>query len=521
MTEIKETVQKPEKVHCTDGVQTNTPKGSIPIAKQSEKEKFENELVLALSGRFQDKVLLRFLRKNSWSDKFKKSEQVLLSAMKQFSRRLKSKSVNADPEDIIPSSEDINISDLIESFKGYINEYCELPSEDLLVVSYWCLATWFYDDIEKAPYILLLSKIPGSGKSSILKSCANLSFNSYKGSGSSPASLWRLTDQAPRTIFIDEVDMTKMDSSKELGQFLNSGIDPDGVISRCDQNNSNEVLSHRTFALKMLSGLDSPGLNLASATLTRCIIIWTSQSRQRKKHVPSIDQDAYARKLRSYGAKVARKYSQQYRSQIVDVNVLTWRTLDTWEAIFILATLVDREKQGLGKDSNDFDILLAAARKKSKEVPDSAVEIKILLMIKEVLTRALTSFSETYQDSRYKIYSGYEFDERIRIPDQHRSRPDEKKHGIKGLYIYGSPSRPIVRGPELMAALIDLKDNSPVTAYKGRGMSYVVFIRIIEDLGFGEANMRIPSVRGYSLSKINEKIQERLKESLPMPRLMS
>ena len=91
MTEIKETVQNPEKVHCTDGAQTNTPRSSIPIEKQSEKEKFENELVLALSGRLQDKVLLRFLKKNSWSDKFKKSEQVLLSAMKQFSRRLKSK----------------------------------------------------------------------------------------------------------------------------------------------------------------------------------------------------------------------------------------------------------------------------------------------------------------------------------------------------------------------------------------------------------------------------------------------
>ena len=142
-------------------------------------------------------------------------------------------------------------------------------------------------------------------------------------------------------------------------------------------------------------------------------------------------------------------------------------------------------------------------------------------MTKNVLTRALTSFPETYQDNRYKIYSGYEFEERVKIPDQRRSRADERKYGIKGLYIYGSPSNPIVRGPELMAALIDLKDNSPVTAYKEKGMPYVVFVRIIENLGFSEADQRISNVRGYSLFKINEKIQERLKESLPMPGLMS
>ena len=275
------------------------------------------------------------------------------------------------------------------------------------------------------------------------------------------------------------------------------------------------------FVVQQLSGLDSPCLNLASATLTRCIIIWTSESRQRKKHVPSINKDDYARKLRSYGAKVAREYSQQYKRQTVDVNVLTWRTLDTWEAIFILASLVDQESQHMGKTANDFDTLLNLAQKKSREAPDSAVEFKILLMTKNVLTRALTSFSETYQDNRYKIYSGYEFEERVKIPDQRRSRADERKYGIKGLYIYGSPSNPIVRGPELMAALIDLKDNSPVTAYKEKGMPYVVFVRIIENLGFSEADQRISNVRGYSLFKINEKIQQRLKESLPMPGLMS
>ena len=521
MTETKETVQNPAKVHCTDGTQTKAPESSISVEERSEKENFENELVSALTGKLPDKGLVRFLKKNAWTEKFQKSEQVLLSAIKQFSRRLKPKTLMNEPEDIAPSSEDIFISDLIIYFKGYISEHCELPEEDLLVISYWCLATWFYEDIERAPYILLLSKMPGSGKSAILKTCANLSFNPYMGAGSSPASLWRLTDQAPRTIFIDEVDMTKVDSSKELGQFLNSGIDPDGVISRCDQNSPNEVLSHRTFALKMLSGLDSPSLNLASATLTRCIIIWTSESRQRKKHVPSINKDDYARKLRSYGAKVAREYSQQYKSQTVDVNVLSWRTLDTWEAIFILSSLVDQENQRMGKTSNDFDTLLNLAQKKSREAPDSAVEFKILLMTKNVLTRALTSFPETYQDNRYKIYSGYEFEERVKIPDQRRSRADERKYGIKGLYIYGSPSNPIVRGPELMAALIDLKDNSPVTAYKEKGMPYVVFVRIIENLGFSEADQRISNVRGYSLFKINEKIQERLKESLPMPGLMS
>lgn len=521
MTEIKETVQNPEKVHCTDGTQTKAPESSISVEKRSEKENFESELVLALTGKLPDKELVRFLKKNAWTEKFQKSEQVLLSAIKQFSRRLKPRKLLDEPEDILPSTVDIYISDLIKYFEDYISEYCELPKEDLLVVSYWCLATWFYEDIEKAPYILLLSKTPGSGKSAILKACVNLSFNPYKGSGSTPAALWRITDKTHRTIFLDEVDMNKVDTSKELGQYLNSGIDPDGVISRCDTKGSEEVFSYRTFALKMLSGLDSSNLNLASATLSRCIIIWTRESQQRKKHVPSFDIDEDARKLRRHGAKVAREYSLKYKNQIVDVNVLNWRTLDTWEAIFILALLVDHENQSLGKASDDFDVLLNLAQKKSREAPDSAVELKILLMIKEVLTRALTSFSEIDENNRYKIYSGYEFEERIKIPDQRRSRADERKYGVKGLYIYGSSSNPIVRGPELMAALIDLKDNSPVTAYKEKGMPYVVFIKIIEDLGFGEADQRISNVRGYSLLKINEKIQQRLKESLPMPGLMS
>ena len=113
MTEIKETVQNPEKVHCTDGTQTKAPESSISVEKRSEKENFENELVLALTGKLTDKVLVRFLKKNSWTEKFQKSEQVLLSAIKQFSRRLKPKTLMNEPEDIAPSSEDISISDLI------------------------------------------------------------------------------------------------------------------------------------------------------------------------------------------------------------------------------------------------------------------------------------------------------------------------------------------------------------------------------------------------------------------------
>ena len=111
MIETKETVQDPAKVHCTDGTQTKAPGSSISVEERSEKENFENELVSALTGKFPDKMLVRFLRKNAWTEKFQKSEQVLLSAIKQFSRRLKPKTLMNEPEDIAPSSEDIFISD--------------------------------------------------------------------------------------------------------------------------------------------------------------------------------------------------------------------------------------------------------------------------------------------------------------------------------------------------------------------------------------------------------------------------
>lgn len=64
---------------------------------------------------------------------------------------------------------------------------------------------------------------------------------------------------------------------------------------------------------------------------------------------------------------MAREYSQQYKSQTVDVNVLNWRTLDTWEAIFILSSLVDQENQRMGKTSNDFDTLLNLAQKNQEK----------------------------------------------------------------------------------------------------------------------------------------------------------
>lgn len=499
----------PEKVDNAARIQEKDPETSIP-------ENSNNDSVLGkefwerfgqIFGTYSRSLeIKKFITKYKLSEKLGVEDSTVFAAIRSFVDVIHAQNGDVIPENIAPSDMSIPLSVLQEEFKNYLNRYCSFEEAiDLDVLSYWCLATWFYRVSRTYPYIFLTSRIPGSGKSTVLLACSHLSFNPQVTVASSVAAMRRALTTVQWTFFLDELDLNKNKTREELSQFLNAGsargfstLVYDSDLKKCQKLN--------LAGYKMMSGINVPMLE--SSTVSRCIVIWASPSEDRKELLKEIDQDSWARTLRSYAARVAEDYEDKFCSKKLPHLDLTLRTQDTWRNLLILASIVDEERCQNGVESKDYDQLVNLAQKKIVQLPDTVNSHgEILLMMKTVIETALKNTES--ESCKANIFRGYKF------PPQTIYRPSTQvpKAGIGYFYLYGQPPNLYFKGQELYAALLNEAESSPMTRYEGGGkMPYLKFAALLKTLKI--CPVKKSYERGYSLSSLNAALKENFGEGL-------
>lgn len=499
----------PEKVDNAARIQEKDPEASIPENGNSDSvlnKEFWKRFGQIFGTYSRSLEIKKFITKYKLSEKLGVEDSTVFSAIRSFADVIHAQNGDVIPENIAPSDMSIALSVLQEEFKKYLDRYCSFEEAiDLDILSYWCLATWFYRVSRTYPYIFLTSRIPGSGKSTVLLACSHLSFNPQVTVASSVAAMRRVLTPVQWTFFIDELDLNNSKTRSELSQFLNAGstrgfstIVWDSDLKKCQKLN--------LAGYKMMSGINIPMLE--SSTVSRCIVIWASPSEDRKELLKEIDQDQWARTLRSYAARVAEDYEDKFCSKRLPHLDLTLRTQDTWRNLLILASIVDEERCQIGVESRDYDHLVNLAKKKIVQLPETVNSHgEILLMMKTVIETALKN--PEFESCKSNIFRGYKF------PPQTIFRPSTQvpKGGIGYFYLYGQAPNFYFKGQEMYAALLNEAESSPMTRYEGGGkIPYLKFAALLKTLKI--CPVKKSYERGYSLSSLNAALKENFGEGL-------
>jgi hypothetical protein len=143
--------------------------------------------------------------------------------------------------------------DPLELLTGLILQFVDLTDDEVLAVSLWTLHTFLFNQFEATPRLLLVSPVPGCGKTTILRIIKLLGSVPLKTVGISPAAIYHLLDRERRSLLVDEAENLAWMSNRDLRAVIDSGHARDGSITRLRDG---EPHSYVTFAPMALASLD-------------------------------------------------------------------------------------------------------------------------------------------------------------------------------------------------------------------------------------------------------------------------
>jgi hypothetical protein len=149
----------------------------------------------------------------------------------------------------------------------------------------WVLHTHVFDHFVCTPRLTFVSPAPDCGKTTALALLERLAFMADKSDSATPASLYWLLQQGPRTLLLDEMDNAELAHNAELRRFINSGHRQGGAMRRYI---GGRVRRFSTFAPAALAaiGTNKP---FPSAIVSRSIVIKMQRSRRRLQRIKASD----------------------------------------------------------------------------------------------------------------------------------------------------------------------------------------------------------------------------------------
>lgn len=178
-----------------------------------------------------------------------------------------------DPE---PWPDDVDLYELIDEVSKILNAHILFKDDyQRTACALWIVATWFVDQFDYAPYLMISSPLKRCGKSTLMKLIERLSYRPAGGALMSASAVYRMLEKRQRTLVIDEADnFVKYDP--EFKGVLLCGIERDGVATnvwKCDKDGAGQfdVRPYTCFAFKAIAGIKAEWI---LSTLTdRAIVI--------------------------------------------------------------------------------------------------------------------------------------------------------------------------------------------------------------------------------------------------------
>lgn len=243
--------------------------------------------------------------------------------------------------------QDVDLIDLLDTIYSELCRYIVFKDDNsALACTLWILATWFVEELDFVPYMLITAPEKGCGKSQLLKLMSRLSRKPLNSSNLTQATVYRIIDKCKPTLFIDEVD-TFIGNNKELIGVLNCGNERDSsYVYRNEKSSKGELIptAYDCFGFKALSGINSK--SLASALVSRSIVIelrkkLKDEKVEKLRSGPKPDFDEICQKC----VTIRNKYRGCFKSALTNVrnsllpSSLNDREKDKWEPLIALISL--------------------------------------------------------------------------------------------------------------------------------------------------------------------------------------
>jgi len=120
---------------------------------------------------------------------------------------------------------------------------------DYSIISSFVIASWVKEIFKTVSYLIISGEM-GSGKTTILKSIAFLTYKSLISTNISLPTIVRLTDKHSTTIFIDEFGMSILERDREFFRVLRAGISGKDVYARTI---GNKIEFYNVFGFKFFA----------------------------------------------------------------------------------------------------------------------------------------------------------------------------------------------------------------------------------------------------------------------------
>lgn len=268
-----------------------------------------------------------------------------------------------DPE---PWPEDVNLLDVVREVEALIRRVMYLRPECVSAVAYFCVATWFVECVDYAPYMVVTSPAKRCGKSTLLELMLELVKRPYVLSGKpTEAVLFRLIEKHGPTLLVDEVD-TFLKNVPELQGLLNGGIKRKlAFISRTESTPSGAkyIKDFSTFGFKVFSGIGAQGAGAALVDRAIVISVERKEASDRREKLRDIPEGVFMT-LKRKMCRLVSQYGDRIQALKGDArpvmpDAFGDRDCDKWELICALADIAGADE---GRRMRDVALAIANER---------------------------------------------------------------------------------------------------------------------------------------------------------------
>lgn len=243
-------------------------------------------------------------------------------------------------KDIEPWHEAINPADLLDEITATIKQFIVLDDAQAKGCTLWVAASWFINEIQCAPILLINAPEKACGKTQLLTVLAKLAPRTVQASGISSSVLFRMIEAYQPTLFVDEIE-TVLKDNEELRGLINAGHTRDSayVWRSVAKGDDFEPKRFTVWSMKAIAGINA--IKLAETVTSRSIVI----ELRRKRDDESVERLRRAEPylFETLSSKLAR-FSDDYStavkaSQPELPNALSDRDQDNWEPLFQVANV--------------------------------------------------------------------------------------------------------------------------------------------------------------------------------------
>lgn len=307
---------------------------------------------------------------------------------------------------------EISIPAIYQKIYDYIKRFIHFPNEMYLsFVTLWVMGTYVFMLFRYYPYVWLNAE-KASGKTLLMEVLSSIAFNGELITNPTESVIFRDISNNLITMFIDEVEQLRKRDKDIYGSLiclLNSGFNKAGVVKRTESTGQGGfvVKSYSAYSPKMFAGISEIDDVLQDRTV-RIPLLRKKDEEAVKRYKGtaevielqrSIRDDLYVFAL-TFAKDIAELYYQEGPDGIEGMGHLNNRELDIWEPIFLLANIIDAQRQ----NTELTDAMESLSRKSLEEKQSDSVSQNETYKILTVLKVMLDEIKPISDDGNIRVF---------------------------------------------------------------------------------------------------------------------